>query len=242
MPGNIKNYQHCGDFVRGIKLLNGDCLELMKSIPDGSIDLIVTDPPYRCISGGEAGKKNQPSGILTKNDGKIFEHNDIDAEEWFPEVYRVLKNNGHCYVMTNLLNLAHFMTIAQSVGFKVHNLLVWKKNNATPNKWYMKNCEFTLFLYKGKAKFIHNCGSKQVHEFKNIIGRKKHPTEKPVELMEFYIQNSSDEGDIVLDPFMGSGSTGVACVNTGRGFVGIELDKGYFYIARERITKIESIV
>ena len=218
-----------------IYLEYGDCLEVLKSIPDGSVDLVVTDPPYRCISGGRAGKRNQPSGILTKNDGKLFDHNDISAEEWFPEVYRVLKDNSHCYVMTNLLNLAHFMSVAQAAGFKIHNLLVWKKNNATPNKWYMKNCEFTLFLYKGKAKFIHDCGSKQVHEFKNITGSKNHPTEKPVELMEFYILNSSDRGDVVLDPFMGCGSTGVACVNTGRQFIGIELDPVYFEIADKRI-------
>lgn len=217
-------------------LLCGDCLDLMMAIPDGSVDLIVTDPPYRCISGGRAGRENQPSGILTKNDGKLFDHNDIAPEDWFPEIYRVLKENAHCYVMSNLLNLAHFMTVAHDVGFKIHNLLVWKKNNATPNKWYMKNCEFTLFLYKGKAKFINDCGSKQVHEFRNIIGNKKHPTEKPVELMEFYILNSSGNGDIVLDPFMGCGSTGVACINTDRKFIGMEIDEKYFSQASDRIS------
>ena len=155
-----------------IQLLYGDCLELIKGIPNESVDLVVTDPPYRCISGGRAGKRNQPTGILAKNDGKLFAHNDIDPEDWFPEIYRVLKNDTHCYVMTNLLNLARFMSVAQAVGFKIHNLLVWKKNNVTPNRWYMKNCEFALFLYKGKAKCIHNCGSKQVHAFENITGRK----------------------------------------------------------------------
>lgn len=218
-----------------IKLKQGDSLELLKEIPDCSIDLIVTDPPYRCISGGRAGKRNQPSGILTKNDGKLFDHNNVKASDFFPELYRVLKDDAHCYVMVNLLNLQDFMNAAFQAGFKIHNLLIWRKNNVTPNRWYMKNCEFTLFLYKGRAKPIRNCGSKQCHDFSNIVGRKQHPTEKPVELMEYYLLNSSCENDIVLDPFMGSGSTAVACVNTGRHFIGMELDQKYFDIAANRI-------
>lgn len=225
-----------------VQLKQGDSLELLKEIPDCSIDLIVTDPPYRCISGGRAGKKNQPSGILTKNDGKLFDHNDVKASDFFPELYRVLKDDTHCYVMVNLLNLQDFMNAAFQAGFKIHNLLIWRKNNVTPNRWYMKNCEFTLFLYKGKAKPIRNCGSKQCHDFSNIVGRKQHPTEKPVELMEYYILNSCCENDIVLDPFMGSGSTGVACANTGRRFIGMELDKKYFDIALKRIAEAEKAV
>ena len=99
----------------------------------------------------------------------------------------------------------------------------------------MKNCEFTLFLRKGKAKFIHNCGSKQIHQFKNIIGNKSHPTEKPVELMKFYIENSSNTGDVVLDPFMGAGSTGIACMECRRNFIGIEIDERFFEIAEKRL-------
>lgn len=220
-----------------VQLYQGDCLELMKNIPDGSVDLIVTDPPYRCISGGRAGKRNQPTGILMKNDGKLFDHNDVKASEFFPELYRVLKDGTHCYVMVNLLNLQEFMNEARKAGFKIHNLLIWKKNNVTPNRWYMKNCEFTLFLYKGKSKPINICGSKQCHEFSNILGRKQHPTEKPVELMEYYILNSSAENDTVLDPFMGAGSTGIAAVHTGRHFIGMELDEKYYEIASQRIEK-----
>lgn len=222
-----------------VELYQGDSLALMKGIPDGSVDLVVTDPPYRVISGGKPKRKGQPSGMLSLNDGKIFQHNDIDPEMWFPELYRVLKDNAHCYVMVNLLNLQEFMNAACQAGFKIHNLLIWKKNNATPNRWYMKNCEFTLFLYKGKAKHIINCGSKQCHEFDNIRGRKSHPTEKPVELMEYYILNSSAENDTVLDPFMGSGSTGVACVNTGRNFIGMELDEKYFSVADARMAPFQ---
>lgn len=228
-----------------IDLRKGDCLEIMKDIPDKSIDLIVTDPPYRTISGGNNTPKwlsGYGNSVLYKNDGKIFKHNDINHKEWLKETYRVLKDNSHIYIMTNLLNLFTLKNIAEEVGFKIHNLLVWEKNTCNANRWYMKNCEYILFMRKGKAKSINNASSKTVHKFNNIVGTKKHPTEKPIELMELYISNSSKEGNIVLDPFMGSGSTGVACLNTGRNFIGIELDENYFEIAKNRIENASSIV
>ena len=221
------------------KIFNDDCMNVLVDIPDNSIDLVVTDPPYKVISGGKPHKKGQPSGMLSKNDGKIFEHNDIKPEIWIPEIYRVLKEGTHCYIMTNTINLENYLRICRECGFGLHNVLSWKKNNCTPSRWYMKNGEFTLFLRKGKAKTINNVGSKMIHEFDNIIGNKVHPTEKPIALMQFYIENSSKEGDIVLDPFMGCGSTGVACMNTNRKFIGIELDENYFKISKERINKGE---
>lgn len=134
------------------ELYNGDCLEILKNIESNSIDLCLTDPPYKVISGGHPDAKGRPSGILSKNDGKIFEYNDIEPEEFMPEIYRVLKEGSHCYIMTNVLNLEHYLTVARETGFYLHNLLVWEKNNCTPTRWYMKNCEYTLFLRKGKAK------------------------------------------------------------------------------------------
>lgn len=224
--------------MKDIELWCGDSIELMKNIPDNSIDLIVTDPPYKCISGGKPHRKDQPSGMLSKNDGKIFKYNDISPEIWIPELYRVLKDNTQCYIMTNTINMENYLRICRECGFGLHSILCWKKNNATPSRWYMKNCEFTLFLRKGKAKTINNIGSKMIHEFDNIIGNKKHPTEKPVKLMEYYIANSSNEQDTILDPFMGVGSTGVAAINLNRKFIGIEIDENYFKIAKDRI-KIE---
>ena len=210
-------------------------MKILKTIPDNSIDLICCDPPYRVISGGKPHKKGQPSGILSKNDGKIFEHNDIKPETWIPEAYRVLKDGCQCYIMVNVLNMESYLRICRETGFGLHNILCWQKNNVTPSRWYMKNCEFTLFLRKGQAKTINNVGSKMIHQFDNIIGNKLHPTEKPVELMKYYIENSSDKGDIVLDMFMGAGSTGVAAKELGRDFIGIEIDKKYYDIAKNRI-------
>ena len=165
---------------------------------------------------------------------------DIRFSEWLPSVYRVLKESGHCYIFCNDKNIQELLNEATKVGFKESNILIWVKNNACPNRYYMKNCEFILFLYKGKAKPINNMGDKCAVECRNINGKDKlHPTEKPVRLLEKYITNSTNENDVVLDLFMGSGSTGVACINTNRKFIGIELSEKYYNVAKGRIEQCQ---
>ena len=217
-----------------VELFNGDCLDLMARMEEGCIDLLVTDPPYKTISGGDSG--NRPKGMLSGN-RKLFKHqSDIEIGDWMPLVFRVLKEESHAYIFTNSLNLKEMLDESEKAGFQLHNILVWEKNNCTPSQFYMKNCEYVLFLRKGKAKWINNIGaSKTVHQFNNILGKKTHPCEKPVDLLKFYIENSSKEDDIVLDPFMGTGSCGEACVQTGRRFLGIEKDETYFNLAKERL-------
>ena len=226
--------------ILNVEIINEDCLNIFKKLKDNSIDLIVKDPPYRTISGGNKNlkwKSGYGKSVLYKNDGKIFENNNINHYDWIRECFRVLKNNKHIYIMTNLLNLFEIKDIAERVGFKLHNLLVWEKNNCNANRWYMKNCEYILFFRKGKAVTIHNPSSKTVHKYYNIIGNKNHPTEKPVDLMKLYIENSSSVSDMVFDPFMGSGSTGIACIETNRNFIGIEIDNKYYEIAKNRINE-----
>lgn len=223
--------------IRVNKIYNLDAVEEMKKMDSNSIDLIVTDPPYKTITGGDSDGKNstRPKGMLNGN-RKLFKHQKLKISDWMPELYRILKEGSHCYIFTNSLNLEGMLTESRKAGFKLHNLLVWKKNNMTPSQFYMKNCEYVLFLRKGKAKWVNDIGgSHTVHEFKNISGKKLHPTEKPVDLLEFYILNSSEENDIVFDPFMGSGSTAVAATNTKRKYIGFELDEEYYDIAIKRI-------
>ena len=220
-----------------VNLMKGDCLDRMKEIPDASVDLCVSDIPYKLTGGGKGDGVNskRPKGILVDN-SQLMEVPKF--EDWLPELYRVMKNGTHIYLMCNFKNLNDLMNKSLAVGFKHINLLVWEKNNCTPSQFYMKNCEYTLLLRKGSSKYINDIGgSKTAHKFENIIGNKVHPTEKPKDLMEFYVKNSSIEGDVVLDMFMGSGSTGVACVNTNRNFIGIELDENYFNIAESRINQ-----
>lgn len=193
-------------------------------------DCLITDPPYKTITGGRNNgtRCDRPKGILLQNK-KLFQYqNNIKPSDWMPIVYAALKPDSHAYIFTNTLNLQDMLNCAVESGFRLHNILVWKKNNCTPSQYYMKNCEYILFLRKGKAKWINNIGeSKTVHEFDNIIGKKRHPTEKPVELLMFYISNSTKPNDIVLDPFAGSGSTLDAALALNRRFVGFEIDQKY---------------
>ena len=247
-----------------INLIKGDCLEVMKDIPDGSVDLIVTDCPYKIVSGGITieERKNEPSGIFqrrAKSDGTncsnkwlkkdenaiisaakkgtMFAHNNITFKEWLPEIYRVLKNKAHCYIMINSRNLKDLQVEAEKVGFKFQNLLIWDKGNVTPNQYYMGGYELILMLRKGGAKPINNMGTSNIIKIPNIIGKKQHPTEKPIKLMEILIENSSNEGDVVMDPFMGSGSTAKAADNLKRKFIGSEIDETYFNITLNRFNK-----
>lgn len=230
-------------------LYHGDCLVEMQRIEDESIDLVVTDPPYKIISGGcritDLG--DEPSGILTHRNnkrldwvddvrsGKMFKENDIKFHEWLPHIFRVLKDGTHFYVMVNDRNMQEMLNVCTENMFKLVNILTWKKNNCTPNRWYMKNTEFILMFRKGRAKNINNMGTKSCIEVDNIIGKKVHPTEKPTALLAILIENSSKVGETVLDPFMGSGSTGIACKKSGRHFVGIEKDLNYFKIAESGV-------
>lgn len=223
-----------------MELYNVDSIEFMKQMDTCSVSLVFTDPPYKTITGGNSDGANskRPQGMLDGN-RKLFKHQKLKISDWIQELYRVLKDGSHCYIMTNSLNMEEMLAESRKAGFKLHNILVWEKNNCTPSQFYMKNCEYTLFLRKGKAKWINDIGgSKTVHKFNNIIGKKTHPCEKPTDLLEFYISNSINDKntDIVFDPFMGSGSTGIACKNLGIDkFIGIELDENYFNIAKERL-------
>lgn len=231
----------------GVKLFCGNCIDLMNDIPDGTIDLVITDPPYKLNkttgSTTSSSKAERWQGNILAADKTAGIMNEISFSDWLPILYKKLKDSSHCYIWTNDKNICDLQTEAEKVGFQLHNVLIWKKNNCTPNRWYMKNCEFVLFLRKGKSFPIANLGDSQLFEVNNISGKSKlHPTQKPVEVLERLVINSSAENGIVFDPFMGSGSTGVACVRTGRRFIGMELDKQYFDIAEKRIDRAKGCV
>lgn len=225
-----------------IDIKNGDCLELMKNIPDNSIDMILTDPPYKITARGNGGNSGGMFQKKEVNNGKVFKVNDLDIEDWLPEFYRVLKNGTHCYIMTNNKNITHYLSVINSSPFHFIKNLIWVKDNKIMGQTYMSQFEYVIMLRKGKHKRINNCGQSDVlqipnKKMKNLEGKTIHDTEKPTKLNEVLISNSTNEGEIVLDPFMGIGSCGVACVNTNRNFIGIELDENYFEIAKERIDK-----
>ena len=226
-------YKRVEHLAEGVTLYQGDALRIVPHL--NPVDCIVTDLPYRLESGGKL------TGIMGGKFSKEIYNNSgsiIECDISFAEIMPILSEKlemGHAYFMVNNRYVAEAENTALQAGFRFHNWLVWDKSTGTPNRWYMKNCEFTLFVFKGAAKQINDCGSRQLLKCPNVIGG-EHETQKPVEIMEHYIGNSTERGQVVLDPFMGSGTTGVAAVNLGRGFVGIELEAKHFDTSCRRIS------
>lgn len=233
------------ELIPASRVFHGDCRKVLSSLDEGSFDLLVTDPPYRLndTSGSmtSSSKTEKWTGHLKAGDTTANIQNEIEFKEWLPIVYRSLRDPSHAYIFCNDKNLHKLINSALSVGFRLHNVLVWKKNNVTPNRWYMKNCEFVVFLHKGKSFPIAKLGSAQFLPFENISGvNKTVPTEKPVELLKLLIENSSDYGGLVLDPFCGSGSTGIASLLLNRLFVGIDISEECVNLTRQKIITLIS--
>lgn len=230
-----------------ITLYNEDCMEVMKTFEDSSIDLICTDPPYRTTPYGNIGNFGGMLKDKLTMDGKVFENNSIDCDAYAPEFYRVLKDGSHFYVMTNHINLIHMLNTFTSAGFHFIKSLIWDKQNKIMGTFYMSQFEYILFFRKGHGKKINNCGTSDILSIPNVKvkdnrGDNLHDTEKPVELMKILIENSSNKGDVVLDPFCGSGSTVLACQQTGRVGIGCEIDEDYFNISKQRIETNSRII
>ena len=222
------------------KLINGNAMEFMKTLGDESVDLIVTDPPYKITARGNAGNSG---GMMKKKlsmQGKIFKHNDIKPIEYIPEFYRLLKDVSHCYIMTNHVNLQEIINVATECGFKFIKSLIWNKGNKIMGQYYMSQFEYILFFRKGKGKKINKCGTADIlnipnKKTKDENGKNIYDTEKPIELMKILVENSSQEGEIVFDPFVGVGSTVIACKELNRQYIGVELDEHYYNIAVNRV-------
>lgn len=205
----------------------GDCLDVMENIPDDSVDLVLTDPPY-----GIKFQSHRRKIIYNKiqNDNNL---NFLDS--FFKESLSVMKQNTAIYVFCSWHNVDTFKAVFEKY-FKLKNILIWVKNNhgsGDLKSSYAPKYEFVLYGNNGRKGF--NFGRKEDVLFFDKTKNKLHPTQKPIDLLEFFINNSTDEQEAIIDPFMGSGSTGVACLNTGRNFIGIELDKEYFNISCNRI-------
>lgn len=230
--------------MKKIELYNGDCIGVMRMlIEQGTkVDAIVTDPPYKVTPRGNSGSTG---GMMKKEinmKGGVFKHNTVKFKDYLPLFAELLNKDGHLYVMTNHINMHELLNELDNSGFKVTKILTWVKDNKIMGRFYMSQSEFIVFarLKDGKARRINNCGTSDVLHFpnkktKDENGNNIHDTEKPVDLMKVFVGNSIKENSVVLDPFMGVGSTGIACKELDVDFIGIELDSEYFEIARERI-------
>lgn len=227
---------------RNMKLLNGDCLEIMRELPDKSVDLVITDPPYVVETDGAGmfGTKNY-NGVRYVMENIDFMSNGFDVKILY-ELCRVMKKIN-CYFFCSqkqIIPLLEFFVEGRGCNW---NILSWHKSNPIPacgNK-YLTDTEFILFFREKGVRIGGEFATKRTfYVTKQNRADKKlygHPTVKPLEIVKNLVINSSNEGDVVLDPFMGSGTTGVAVkdIGGGRDFIGIEIDPTYYDIAKKRI-------
>lgn len=224
-----------------VDLRHGDCLEVMRVIATGSVDAVVTDPSFQMTI--------TANSVQRVGRDRLQAHDWEFSHDWLPDAVRVLKPGGALYVFMNDEGWSPLIADCKALGVKMNRRLVWMKSNPMPSRGKHKNyrggTELIMYAVKGDrtAYFAERTQSDLLPlMLMPIVGgheRTPHPTQKPVRMMERFITNSCPPDGVVLDPFMGSGTTGVACVNTGRNFIGIEKDAGYFQIATERIRKAQ---
>jgi len=200
----------------------------MKAIPSCSIDMVLTDPPY--------GISFQSGARVVNKFGKIKNDNNLEWLDSFTnEIHRVAKDNTAHYVFCSWHHMDKFKQSLEK-KFKVKNVLVWEKNNTGMGDLkgdFAPKHEMIIFLQKGR-RLINGRRDPNIFKF-NKTGNHLHPTQKPVDMIEYLITKFSDEGATIFDPFMGSGTTGVAAKNLNRKFIGIELDENYLKTAKTRI-------
>ena len=226
------------------KLIQGDCIKKMPELESSSIDLIVTDPPYHIE------QKNK----LTKQKGKIMStsdawghwtddsFNDYDSliKGFIDESKRLLKDGGSCYLWLDWAKIGLYWKYIEHIGLVPKNAIIWVKTQPMPHfrkTNYRSSYEQCIWYAKGSPKtfnFLEQSEMKNVYHANNTIRTTPHPTEKPLDLIKWHIEVSSNRGDVVLDPFMGSGTTMKAAQELGRSCIGIELNPEYVEVIKKR--------
>ena len=245
---------------------SGDCIELLKQIPDNSVDLIFADPPYNLQLNGELYRPNQ-----TKVDAVNDEWDKFDSKEdydkfttaWMKECHRILKNTGSFWVIGTYHNIFRVGTILQNIGFWMLNDVIWVKPNPMPNFkgtrfnnahetliWATKSKSSSYTFHYHSLKVMNDdlqmrsdwwipiC---QGDERIKVNGQKAHSTQKPAELLFRIILSTSNPGDIVLDPFSGSGTTAAVAKRLGRKYIAFDREEFYVQVAKDRLEKIKPV-
>lgn len=236
-------------------LYNEDCIEVLKKLKPNSVDLIFADPPYFLSNGG---KSIHSGKVVSVNKGEWdkkenYEDTILFTKNWINGCFKVLKFGGSIWVSGTVHNIFEVKNALDEAGFKIINIVVWHKSDPPPliykNKlrfsyeliiWASKgfkhifNYEYMFKINNGELEDVWTIPAVQMNEKK--FGY--HPTQKPEELLERIIKSSSNEGDTILDPFMGSGTTCYVAKKLNRKYIGIEKDKKFFNISKRRIDSI----
>lgn len=228
-------------------LHNKDCLDVLRDIKNETIDLVLIDPPYLISKKENTFKEINSSWnrkkAITNSFGSWDEESRLDWDSLLPEFYRIMKKGATIIIFYDFWKLQELREYADKYKFKQPRHILWQKNNPVPvhtKENYLNNSrEYALTFVKGqKPTFNSN------YDFGSYSGpicmgkeRTKHPTQKPLFLIEQLVKKHSNENDLVLDCFMGSGTTAEACINNNRNFIGVEKNSEYFEIAEKRIEK-----
>ncbi len=248
------------------KLHQGDCIELLKNIPDNSVDLIFADPPYNLQLNGELYRPNQTKVDAVNDDWDKFESKeeyDKFTALWMQECHRILKNTGSFWVIGTYHNIFRVGTILQNTGFWMLNDIIWVKTNPMPNfKGTRFNNAHETLIWATKSKTsnytFHYHSMKVINddlqmrsdwlipicqgvERIKVNGQKAHSTQKPAELLFRIIISTSNPNDIVLDPFSGSGTTAAVAKRLGRRFIAFDREEFYIKVGNERLEKIKPL-
>ena len=252
--------------VRDNSVLVGDCAEEMARLPEASVDLVFADPPYNLQLGGELLRPNNTrvDGVDDAWDKFAgFAEYDRFTRDWLTAARRLLKPDGALWVIGSYHNIYRVGAILQDLGYWILNDIVWRKTNPMPNfrgrrftnahetlLWCARSPDSRYTFNYESMKALNEelqmrsdwlfplCGGSE--RLKGDGGRKAHPTQKPEALLHRVLMASSRPGDLVLDPFFGTGTTGAVAKRLGRRFIGIERDPGYAALARERIRAVKA--
>lgn len=224
-------------------ILRADSRDIIKQIPDNSVDFILTDPPYN-LGQHSTGNINLPGRSAMNNDVAEWDMIDFNPEEWADDFIRILKPTGNLFIFTSYNQLGRWYNCLDH-RFDVSNFMIWHKTNPSPKIYkagFLNSCEM-IFTCWNKHHTWNFLSQAEMHNFLESpicmkperLTSPKHPTQKPVSILKKMVTIASNEGDIVFDPFMGVGSTGVAALGLNRRFIGVELDEEYYVAAKKRI-------
>lgn len=245
------------------QILVGDCVELMRSLPEGSVDMVFADPPYNLQLEGELLRPNNSKVDAVDDDWDRFDSlavYDAFTKDWLTAARRALKPDGTLWVIGSYHNIFRVGTVLQDIGFWILNDVIWRKTNPMPNfrgRRFTNAHETLIWCARGKeSRYRFNYEAMKNlnddlqmrsdwllplctgRERLKVNGKKAHPTQKPESLLHRVILSSTEVGEVVLDPFFGSGTTGAVAKHLHRQFIGIERDTDYVAVAEQRIARV----